>query len=155
MKKSFFILTAIFFCFAAKAQIEAPVKWAYGSKNTGSNNVVLLLKASVEDKWHIYALDTDNKNPVATTISFAQSKDYGLAGNLEQPTPVKKYEAALKTDVRYFEHSVIFQQKIKLRSAAPVVVKGTIEYMACNDRTCMPREDVNFAVRLGGVPAVR
>jgi len=48
-------------------------------------------------------------------------------------------------DVSYFEKSVVFQQKIKL-NAAQVTVKGQLEYMTCNDKQCLPPEDLDFEV---------
>ena len=48
-------------------------------------------------------------------------------------------------NVSYFENSVVFQQKIKLKKAA-TTVKGKLEYMTCNDQKCLPPEDLDFSV---------
>jgi len=48
-------------------------------------------------------------------------------------------------DVQYFEKSVVFQQKIKLTSGQQIV-KGTIQFMACNSKQCLPPDDVDFTV---------
>jgi len=52
-------------------------------------------------------------------------------------------------NVTYFENSVIFQQRIKLKSAKATVVKGQLEYETCNDKKCLPPEDVSFSIPLG------
>jgi thiol:disulfide interchange protein DsbD len=52
-------------------------------------------------------------------------------------------------DVTYFEKSVVFQQKIKLKSANATAVKGQLEYMTCNDQKCLPPEDIDFSIPLG------
>ena len=52
-------------------------------------------------------------------------------------------------NIGYFEKEVIFQQKIKLKSANAAAVKGKLEYMTCNDKKCLPPEDVDFTIPLG------
>ena len=52
-------------------------------------------------------------------------------------------------NVTYFEKSVTFQQKIKLKSATASVVKGKLEYMTCNDLKCLPPDDLDFSIPLG------
>jgi hypothetical protein len=48
-------------------------------------------------------------------------------------------------NVAYFEKSVIFQQKVKLNRGT-TTVKGKVEYMVCNDRQCLPPEEVEFSI---------
>jgi hypothetical protein len=86
--------------------------------------------------------------PIKTSFTFAPSKYYSLVGSPVQPTPIKKYESTFKMDVTYFEKSVVFQQKIKLKSATATAVKGQLEYMTCNDQKCLPPEDIDFTIPL-------
>ena len=51
-------------------------------------------------------------------------------------------------NIGYFEKEVVFQQKIRFKSANPLIVKGKLEYMTCNDIRCNPPEEVNFAIPL-------
>ena len=48
-------------------------------------------------------------------------------------------------NVSYFEKAVIFQQKIKLNKAA-TTAKGKVEFMVCNDRQCLPPEEIEFSI---------
>jgi hypothetical protein len=48
-------------------------------------------------------------------------------------------------NVSFFEKSVIFQQKVKLK-AGQATVKGTLEYMTCNDKQCLPPETIAFSI---------
>jgi DsbC/DsbD-like thiol-disulfide interchange protein len=48
-------------------------------------------------------------------------------------------------DVSYFEKSVVFQQKIKLKGKE-ATIKGQLEYMTCNDKQCLPPDDVEFSI---------
>jgi hypothetical protein len=48
-------------------------------------------------------------------------------------------------NVSYFENSVVFQQKVKL-NAKSSIVKGKVEFMVCDDKQCLPPEEVEFSV---------
>ncbi len=131
------------------AQIETPVKWSYASKKLKNNEAVLLIRATIQDGWHIYSQNVKEGGPVKTSFTFAPSKEYTLVGTTTEPTPATRYESTFGMNVSYFEKTVTFQQKIKLKSANVKVVKGKLEFMTCNDKKCLPPEDVDFSIALG------
>ena len=132
----------------AYAQIESHVKWSYAAKKINSTEAVVFLKASIDDGWHIYGMDVKDGGPIKTSFTFAPSKAYSLIGKATQPAPVTKYEKAFSMNVTYFEKSVVFQQKIHLKAAGASVIKGQLEYMTCNDKKCLPPEDLDFSVAI-------
>lgn len=129
----------------ANAQILSPVKWSYGAKKTGANTAVVFLRATIDAGWHIYSLNIKDGGPIKTSFTFSPSAEYTLAGTTIEPTPITKFEKAFGMDVSYFEHDVIFQQKIKLKNGQ-AVVKGKLEYMTCNDQKCLPPDDIDFSI---------
>ena len=149
MRKIILVAAALVFAISANAQIESHVKWAYGAKRVSATEAVVFLKATIDDGWHIYSLDVKDGGPIKTSFTFDPSKEYSLVGKTTEPTPISKYETSFKMDVTYFEKSVIFQQKIKLKSAKVAAIKGKLEYMTCNDRKCLPPEDLDFTIPLG------
>ena len=149
MKKILLAVFALVLSFGAKAQIEAPVKWSYAANKISATEAMVYIKATIDDKWHIYGLDESGKAAIKTSFTFTPSKNYSVVGLTTQPKPLKKYEAGLKADVTYFEKSVIFQQKIKLKPGKANEVKGRLSYIACNDHKCLPPEDVDFSIPLG------
>jgi len=146
MKKVLLAVVALVLSFGAKAQIESHVKWSYAAKRLSPTEAVVFLKATIDEGWHVYGLNVPDGGPIKTSFTFAKSNDYSLVGAASQPTPIKKYESTFKMDVTYFEKSVIFQQKIKLKSAGATTVKGQLEYMTCNDHKCLPPEDIDFTI---------
>ena len=149
MKKLLLLVIVLGISIGAYAQIETPVKWSYAAKKISSTEAVVFLRATIQDGWHIYSLKVKDGGPIKTSFTFAPSKEYSLVGQVSEPTPVTKYEKAFSMNVSYFEKSVIFQQKIKLKSANVSVIKGKLEYMTCNDKKCLPPEDLDFSVPLG------
>ncbi len=148
MKKLLILITLMVMGIGAYAQIESPVKWSYAAKKLSNTEAVVFLKATIQDGWHIYSQDVKDGGPIKTSFTFLPSKEYSLVGKTSEPAPATKYEDAFKMNVSYFEKSVIFQQKIKLKSPNASAVKGKLEYMTCNDRKCLPPEDLDFSVPL-------
>jgi DsbC/DsbD-like thiol-disulfide interchange protein len=145
MKKIYISAAALLFSISAYTQILAPVKWAYAAKKTGKDEAVILVKATIDNGWHIYSQHGGDEGPVKTALKFTPSDTYALAGVTAEPEAVKKYEKAFDMQVSYFEKSVVFQQKVKLKTNNPVI-KGTITYMVCSNKECLPPEDVEFNV---------
>lgn len=130
---------------SSKAQILHPVKWSYAAKITGPNEAVIFLKATIDQGWHIYSAYQKDGGPVKTSFTFSPSPDFEIVGPLSEPKPVTKYEDAFEMDVSYFENQVIFQQKVHLKSKQ-ATVKGSLKFMVCNDRQCLPPETIRFEI---------
>lgn len=146
MKK--IITTALVLSFIAlttRAQILTPVHWSYGAKKTGKNEAVIFIKATIDDGWHVYSQYVKEGGPIKTTFTFPASPEYALVGKTIEPTPITRNEKVFKMDVSFFEKEVVFQQKIKLK-AGQTTVKGTLEYMTCNDHQCLPPDDIDFSI---------
>ena len=138
-------LASTFSIIRTQAQILTPVHWSYAAKKINKTTAVVFIKASIEGNWHIYSTKQPDGGPVKTTFKFDQSSGYSLLGAVSEPKYITKYEKSFSMDVHYFESSVVFQQKIKLHSPS-AVVKGTVNFMACNDQKCLPPDDVSFKI---------
>jgi DsbC/DsbD-like thiol-disulfide interchange protein len=149
MKKVLLLITLLTLSAATFAQIEKPVKWSYAAKRVSSTEAVVFLRATIDQGWHIYSQNVKDGGPIKTSFTFAPSKEYALVGKTAEPTPITKYESVFSMNVSYFEKTVTFQQKIKLKSANAASVKGQLEYETCNNSKCLPPEDVDFDIPLG------
>jgi len=56
-----------------------------------------------------------------------------------------RLEPTFMMEVGFFENSVIFQQKVKLKGKK-AAVKGKVKFMVCNDKMCLPPDEVQFTV---------
>ncbi|MGN8068135.1 protein-disulfide reductase DsbD domain-containing protein [Mucilaginibacter sp. SG564] len=149
MKKVLLVIVALVLCAGAYAQIETPVRWSYAAKKLNDKEAVVFLKATIQPSWHIYSLNVKDGGPIKTSFEFTPSKLYAPVGKPSEPTPVTKFEKAFSMNVSYFEKEVVFQQKISLKSASVASVTGKLTYMTCNDKKCLPPEDVDFTIPLG------
>ena len=137
---------------SAHAQIFKPVKWSFSSEKDGKD-VVLLLKATMEAKWHLYAQNIPAGGPIPTTFKYNPGKEFTLIGKTTEPEAEEVFDPNFEMQLRYFGGEVVFRQKIKRLTENAFTVKGTLEFMACNDERCIPPEEVEFEIPVGGTPA--
>ena len=145
MKNLFLIAVGLFLSFSASSQMLKPVKWSTAIKKISKTEAMVLIRATVDDGWHIYSQTVPDGGPVRTSFEFKPSKTYQVVGKTVEPKPITKFEKTFDMNVSYFEKTVTFQQKVKLTGANPVV-KGTVEYMVCDDTQCLPPETFDFSV---------
>ena len=147
MKNIVIALLGVFFAVNVQAQILNPVKWSYAAKKINDKEAVVLLKATIQPGWNIYSQYVGEGGPVPTSFNFDPAKTYTLVGKTNEPKPLTKFEKTFGMNVSYFQNAVVFQQKVKL-NAKEAVVKGTLEYMVCNDKQCLPPKEVAFSVAI-------
>lgn len=145
MKKILFSLIVSFLAFAAYAQIQEPVKFKTELKNVSATEVEIVFTASIEQGWHVYSTDLGDGGPISATFNTDKLTGAQLDGKLR---PVGKeiasFDKLFEMDVRYFEHTALFVQKLKL-TGGDYQVTGYLEYGACNDENCLPPTQVEFS----------
>lgn len=145
MSKILVFALSLMFSLSASSQILKPVKWSYAAKKTSKTEAILYFKATIEDGWHIYSQNVKEGGPVKTTFTFTSAKAYKLSGKTIEPIAITKFEKSFEMNVSYFVKSVIFQQRIKL-TGPKALVKGTLEFMVCDDHQCLPPENIEFSI---------
>lgn len=140
----------LFFFAAAIAQIENPVKWTYSVKRikADKDKYELHMTAVLDKKWHIYAQDAGD-GPVPISFSFDKNPLFKLDEKVaEIGTLEKQYDPNFRSTLKFYSGKVDFVQKIKLKTAVKTIAKGTITYMVCNDKKCLPPKDVPFSIKI-------
>ncbi|HMO63076.1 MAG TPA: protein-disulfide reductase DsbD family protein [Ferruginibacter sp.] len=150
MKKFLTTLLAVGLYFFTTAQINNPVKWVFTAKKIGPKTYELHITATLDAKWHIYAQDA-GEGPEPTTVSFSKNPLVLLDGKVKELGKLEKsFDPNFNSVLKYYADNVDFVQVIKLKSEVPTVVKGSITYMVCNDRQCLPPKEVPFTIKVGG-----
>lgn len=149
-KITLFFLTALFISAAAFAQIENPVKWSYTAKKISDKVYELHITANLEPKWHIYAQDA-GEGPSSTEVNFTKNPLVVMDGKVKEVGNLEKeYNTIFGSVLKFYHSKVTFVQKVKLRSNVATVVKGSVNYMVCNDKRCLPPKDLQFSIKIDG-----
>lgn len=113
-------------------------KWSYDVKSLGDNEYEISMNAAIGSGWHLYSQFLEGaEGPLPTWIQFEPNEGVELVGVAEEPNVHKVYDATWEMDILQFEGEASFVQKIKVTGALPLTLKGTIDYMACDDGKCV------------------
>ena len=127
-----------------QGQTMRPVKWTFTTEKVSGYTYALVFTATIQNHWHIYSQHIVDGGPVKTSFTFDTNPLYKLSGDVQETTkPVDKYDSTFQMKVIYFENKAVFKQLVKVPSGKGTI-KGSLEYMTCNDRQCLPPETVPF-----------
>lgn len=149
MKKIGALLSVIWISVAAAAQIQDPVDWSYSVKKVSADTYTFTATANIEGDWHIYSQTTGKGGPVPTKIIFKKNPLITVVGATKETGKVKQvYDELFKTNVRYIGETATYTQTIKVRAGLKTNISGSVEYMVCDDRQCLPPSKKTFDLKL-------
>jgi thiol:disulfide interchange protein len=144
------ILSLLFVASYASAQIFDPVSWSFSYEKKGENQYEIIFTAAIEENSHIYSIDIPDGGPIPTSFRFDTVAGYKLEGKpFEVTKPVEMLDEAFGFKIKTFSVKAEFRQKITAIEPS-FTVKGIVNFMACNNATCSPPKDVEFAIEIAG-----
>jgi thiol:disulfide interchange protein len=142
------IILFLLFASGASAQIFDPVTWDFSFEKKGDKQYDLIFTATIEEHSHIYSMDIPDGGPIPTTFRFDSVPGYKLDGKTYEVTkPVELLDEAFGFKIKTFSTKAEFRQRI-IALEPTVTVKGVVNFMACNNATCSPPKDVEFAIEI-------
>lgn len=129
-------------------QIYDPVNWSFSYEKKGEKVYELIFTATIESGSHIYSMEVPEGGPIPTTFRFDTIPGFSLDGKAYEHTkPVEKFDEAFGFKIKTFSNSAEFRQRITLK-ASSVIITGALNFMSCNNATCLPPKDVDFSFSL-------
>ncbi len=126
---------------------QGPVSLSYRAQKLANNTYELHITASIQDGWHLYSQFSDDKGGVPASIHFTKNPLVIFEGKVKEEGKLKSnFEELFGVTVKYFEDKVDFVQVIKLKGKLKTNIAGTISYMVCNDKECMPPTTKKFSI---------
>ena len=149
MKRIIFFLVIALGTATVNAQLN-PVSWSFTAKKIADKTYELHMTATIGGNWHLYAQDA-GEGPEPTTFSFTANPLIKFDGKVKEIGKLEKsYDKNFKSVLKFYAKKVDFVQKIKVKSSIATVVKGSVSFMVCNDRQCLPPRDFPFSINVGG-----
>lgn len=146
MKKLFSILLLVFVTLAVQAQIHQPVKWKIKLEDSKTAEKEIVFTATIEKGWHLYDMNLPEGGPVSTSFTFETLQGAELIGQpVSNIKPTVVYDEQFAMDLRWFPGAVTFTQKVKILNPKKFKIEGEVEFMVCNDETCLPPDRESFA----------
>ena len=144
MKKLLSILGLLLTTIMLQAQLLDPVTFRTEFNKVSDDVAEIVFTASIDPGWHIYSTDLGDGGPISASFNMERALGAHEDGNL---LPVGNEQAVFdklfNMEVRYFEKTAKFVQRIKLEGG-PYRIEGYLEYAACNDENCLPPSEEPF-----------
>ena len=128
----------------AQAQIQEPVKFKSELKTLAAGEAEIVFTATIDKGWHVYSTDLGDGGPISATFNVEKISGATVVGKLQpKGKEIASYDKLFEMNVRYFESTAQFVQKLKL-TGGDYKIEGFLEYGACNDENCLPPTQVEF-----------
>ena len=145
MKRLLFVFMLLVSIMVVRAQMMNPVhfKSELVTKN-GSAEGEIVFSATIDAGWHVYSTDLGQSGPIEATFNAVKMEGVEKVGKLKpRGKEIKKYDDMFGMELKFFENSATFVQKIKF-TKPEYVIECYLEYGACNDQSCMPPSTVEL-----------
>ncbi len=120
-----------------------PVHFTSQLKELGGDEAEIIFSAKIDAGWHVYSTDLSG-GPIPATFNKVKMEGVETVGKLKpRGNEQKTFDKLFGMDVRYFEHTATFVQKVKF-TKEKYVIDCYLEYGACNDEMCMPPSSAEF-----------
>ena len=153
MKKAMSIALLLLVAMFCNAQMADPVKFSTKFKTGSTAEAEIIFSGKIESGWHVYSTNLGSDGPVEASFHVDKKDGVELVGKL---TPrgheISQMDNMFGMKLRFFENRVQFVQKVKF-TKPNYMIKGYLEFGACNDEMCMPPTNVEINYH-GKSPAV-
>ena len=124
------------------------VSWKNSVEHLDGDTYRIVLEASIPAPYHMYDMGPYDGGPNATTFTVTPGAGAVLEGGVEQLTqPERHYDKTFEMEIGTFAKKARFAQKVKLTApAANVGVR--IDWMICDDTSCLPPDDTELTVTI-------
>lgn len=144
------ILTFLLLISAAMSgQMYNPVKWSTSVEKISDKEYVLKLQAKIQSGWHLYGQYIEEGGPSPTAITFKNpKKNFELIGKTTEEKGHETVDKIFDMKIKYFEDKALFTQKIKFTSDDVSNIAGEVDFMVCDDTSCLPpsTEELTFKI---------
>lgn len=144
-KRIIFVLLGLLILNTTFSQIFEPVKWTYELKTTSKTTAEVILKASIDAGWHLYGMDIPDNGPRPTSILFESIQNAQKVGKVVGLSKLKEvYDPNFDMKLTWYANEAVFVQKLSSNDISKIRVKGSVEFMMCNDESCLPPTKESF-----------
>lgn len=123
-------------------------------ESMGEDVYLLRIEARIEAPWHIYDTGPYEGGPNPTTISFESNPDAELIGGIAEPAPPRRVRDELfGMEIGTYASKAVFTQRVRLKKTGDITLKATVEWMACDEGSCLPPEERTLTFTIRGASA--
>ena len=128
-----------------------PVRWEQELIRNSDSTVTLVLKAYIEEGWHLYSQHTPSGGALPTEFTFAGAGEgYDLQGPVQESETHTAFSDIFEVDETFFKNTARFTQEILITDSLLPGIQVDVFYQACKE-VCIGAEKT-FLFSLTGTP---
>ncbi len=152
MKRTIYTLTILLifnflFAFSSNAQILNPIKWSVSIQHLQDSEYKIEYAAEVKKPWHLYSYDIAEGGPIPTSFHIKDKKIKTIGNISTNIKATEVFDSMFVMKLKYFTKNVRFSQIIDIPQT-PIDINGYVEYMACDDKQCLPPDQYQFTIHI-------
>ncbi len=148
MMKKLILLLALFSLTIGNSQILEPVKWSTSVKKISNTEYKLVSKATIESGWHLYSQTVPEGGPIPTTFTYNNEKGaVKVIGKTSEEAGHVVDDPIFEMKIKFFGDTALFEQNVNVTGDLKTI-KGTVEFMVCDDTRCLPPTEVELVFSL-------
>lgn len=129
------------------------VGWTGSVEPLGGAEYELRFEAAIPSGFHMYDMGPYEGGPNPTVITLSPEAGVELVGSVKQRTkPHRYFDQMFGMEIGTFSGKALFTQRVRL-TAAQAKVRAAIEWMICDDKSCMPPSDTELTLVVGAADA--
>jgi thiol:disulfide interchange protein DsbD len=132
------ITLVIYLLFVSLALAQNPVTWTTQAKQIDSLTYDVVITATIEEKWHLYATEMPEDGPLPTEFSF---QDVIPIGPLTHSELISGHDPIFEMELSYFDNKATFYQTIEVADQSVQDITVDLIYQACDDKLCIFRDE--------------
>ncbi|KAB8153512.1 DUF255 domain-containing protein [Kordia sp. TARA_039_SRF] len=138
-------------------KIFDPVQWIGSVKKLSDDEYELVMKATIEPKWHLYSQRSyGDDGPFPTEFSFADAGNtYETVGKVTESETKEVFDKVFGKNISFYENEATFTQKIKVTDKNTKIVTVEVVFMVCDDEKCLPptAKEIKFSLDNSAITA--
>lgn len=139
------------FTITSNAQIFEPVKWQTSVEKISDTEFDLVVKAIIDDGWHLYSQNVPDNGPIPTSFSFKDvENEFELVDKTKEGEGHTIFDKVFDMKIKYFEKEAVFKQRIRTLTNKKITINETLEFMVCDDTNCLPPTEVDIKFEVLG-----
>ncbi|GHT24114.1 thiol:disulfide interchange protein DsbD [Bacteroidia bacterium] len=131
------------------AQMQEAVRWNYSINDKAE----IVFRTSIDRGWHLYDMNQPEGGPNPTVFHIEKIAGAERLGKVTTSTGITtKWDESFDMNVSWYSSNPTFVQRLKITDPEKFTVTGYVEYMTCNDESCLPGQ-LEFSLTKKDLPA--
>lgn len=141
-----FLIAAVTAVAQFPAMKQQPVKWTASIVMNSPTEGVVLLKAAIDNGWHLYSTELPADGPQPTTVEFTAADGIRFTGEMTAtPAPDTFDDPDWGMQLAWWENSAELSRPFEV-TGSDIRIDGTVTFMTCSGQQCLPPDTFSFSL---------